>query len=55
MSTLDEAKKKADLAENLLDLARAKAEQRGLMNIQFETGDMTNVRSSLESWSTVPR
>ena len=33
-----------DLAGNLLELAREKAKQRGLTNIQFETGDMTNLR-----------
>lgn len=29
-----------DLAENLLELARAKAKQRGLTNIQFRSGDL---------------
>ena len=32
-----------DLAENLLGLARAKAKQRGLDNLAFRTGDMTNL------------
>lgn len=32
-----------DLAENLLELARAKAKQRGLENIDFQTGDLTNL------------
>lgn len=31
-----------DLAENLLELARAKAKQRGLENVSFQTGDLTN-------------
>jgi ubiquinone/menaquinone biosynthesis C-methylase UbiE len=42
-----------DLAENLLELARAKAKQRGLTNIQFETGDMTNVRFETGSFDAV--
>jgi ubiquinone/menaquinone biosynthesis C-methylase UbiE len=29
-----------DLAENLLDLARAKAKERGLKNVEFRSGDM---------------
>ena len=33
-----------DLAEKLLQLARAKAKQRGLTNVEFETGDLTNLR-----------
>ena len=32
-----------DLAENLLALARSKAQQRGLMNIEFRAGDMTQL------------
>lgn len=32
-----------DLAHNLLELARAKAMQRGLQNIQFQSGDLTNL------------
>jgi ubiquinone/menaquinone biosynthesis C-methylase UbiE len=42
-----------DLAENLLELARAKAKQRGLTNIQFETGDMTNLRFETGSFDVV--
>lgn len=33
-----------DLAENLLQLAQAKATQRGLTNVQFESGDLTDLR-----------
>ena len=33
-----------DLAENLLELARTKANRDGLANVQFETGDMTALR-----------
>ena len=32
-----------DLAENLLELARSKARQRGLTNIEFRSGDMTQL------------
>jgi ubiquinone/menaquinone biosynthesis C-methylase UbiE len=39
-----------DLAENLLELARAKAKQRGLTNIQFETGDITALRFETASF-----
>src|SRR5262245_43334884 len=42
-----------DLAENLLELARAKAKQRGLTNVQFETGDMTNLRFETDSFDVV--
>src|SRR5690349_13203781 len=42
-----------DLAVNLLELARAKAKQRGLANIQFETGDMTNLRFAADSFDVV--
>jgi len=42
-----------DLAGNLLELARTKAEQRGLTNIQFETGDMTNLRFETGSFDVV--
>lgn len=42
-----------DLAENLLELARAKANQRGLTSIQFETGDMTNLRFDTGSFDVV--
>ena len=33
-----------DLAENLLQLARAKAKQRGLTNVEFQTGDLTDLQ-----------
>jgi len=42
-----------DLAENLLELARAKAKQRGLTNIQFATGDMTDLRFETGSFDAV--
>jgi ubiquinone/menaquinone biosynthesis C-methylase UbiE len=42
-----------DLAGNLLELARAKAKQRGLTNIQFESGDMTNLRFETGSFDVV--
>lgn len=42
-----------DLAANLLELARTKAQQRGLANISFETGDMTNLRFETGSFDTV--
>ena len=42
-----------DLAGNLLELARAKAKQRGLTNIQFETGDMTNLHFDTGSFDVV--
>jgi ubiquinone/menaquinone biosynthesis C-methylase UbiE len=42
-----------DLAANLLELARAKAKQRGLTNVQFETGDMTNLRFEANSFDVV--
>ena len=42
-----------DLAENLLDLARAKAKQRGLTNIQFERGDMTSLRFDTGNFDVV--
>lgn len=32
-----------DLAENLLELARTKAKQHGLENIQFQSGDLTHL------------
>lgn len=32
-----------DLAENLLELARTKAKQRGLTNLEFRTGDMLDL------------
>jgi ubiquinone/menaquinone biosynthesis C-methylase UbiE len=42
-----------DLAENLLELARAKATQRGLTNIQFQSGDLTRLPFEDESFDTV--
>jgi ubiquinone/menaquinone biosynthesis C-methylase UbiE len=42
-----------DLAESLLELARAKATKRGLTNIQFETGDMTDLRFDTGSFDVV--
>jgi ubiquinone/menaquinone biosynthesis C-methylase UbiE len=42
-----------DLARELLELARAKAVQRHLGNIQFEVGDMLSLRFSAESFDAV--
>ena len=42
-----------DLAENLLALARAKAEQQQLTNVQFERGDMTDLRVENGSFDAV--
>lgn len=42
-----------DLAENLLELARAKAKQRGLTNIQFQSGDLMHLPFEDESFDTV--
>lgn len=42
-----------DLATNLLELARTKAKQRGLTNIQFELGDMTDLRFETNSFDAV--
>jgi ubiquinone/menaquinone biosynthesis C-methylase UbiE len=42
-----------DLADNLLDLARAKAKQRGLTNVQFESGDMTDLRFETGTFDVV--
>ena len=42
-----------DLAENLLALARTKASERGLRNIQFEKGDLTQLRFDSGSFDTV--
>ena len=39
-----------DLAENLLALARSKAKQQGLANVEFETGDLTGLRFADESF-----
>jgi ubiquinone/menaquinone biosynthesis C-methylase UbiE len=42
-----------DLAENLLQLARGKAKQRGLSNVEFQTGDLTNLRFADGSFDAV--
>jgi SAM-dependent methyltransferase len=42
-----------DLAENLLELARTKAKQRGLENIDFQTGDLTNLPFAGDSFDAV--
>jgi ubiquinone/menaquinone biosynthesis C-methylase UbiE len=42
-----------DLAENLLELARAKAKQRRLNNIDFQTGDLTNLTFPDDSFDAV--
>ena len=42
-----------DLAANLLELARAKAKQRGLENIDFQTGDLTNLPFEEASFDAV--
>ena len=42
-----------DLAENLLELARSKAKQRGLTNIEFRRGDMTQLPFDEESFDGV--
>jgi SAM-dependent methyltransferase len=42
-----------DLAENLLELAREKAQQRGLSNIEFRTGDMLNLGLPESSFDAV--
>ena len=42
-----------DLARQLLELARAKAVQQRLTNIQFEVGDMLSLRFSVESFDAV--
>ena len=42
-----------DLAENLLELARAKAKQRGLTNIEFRSGDLMHLPFEDESFDTV--
>lgn len=41
-----------DLAENLLELARAKANQRGLTNIHFQSGDLMHLPFEDESFDT---
>lgn len=42
-----------DLAENLLELARAKAKQRGLTNIQFQSGDLMHLPFEDGTFDTV--
>ena len=42
-----------DLAENLLELARAKAKQRGLANIRFHSGDLMHLAFDNERFDTV--
>ncbi len=42
-----------DLAENLLELARAKAKQQGLENIEFRPGDLTNLPFAEETFDAV--
>jgi len=42
-----------DLAENLLELARSKAKQRGLANIDFQTRDLTNLPFAGDSFDAV--
>ena len=41
-----------DLAENLLELARAKAKQRGLTSIRFQSGDLMHLPFEDESFDT---
>ena len=42
-----------DLAQNLLKLARSKAQQRGLGNVDFQSGDMTRLPFEDESFDAV--
>jgi len=42
-----------DLADNLLELASAKAKQRGLTNISFQSGDLMRLPFDEESFDTV--
>ena len=42
-----------DLADNLLELARAKAKQRGLTNIHFQSGDLMRLPFDPGSFDTV--
>lgn len=42
-----------DLAENLLELARAKAKQKGLRNIEFRPGDLTDLPFDDGTFDTV--
>ena len=42
-----------DLAQNLLELARSKAQQHGLENVDFQSGDMTRLPFEDESFDVV--
>ena len=42
-----------DLAENLLELARSKAKQRGVENVEFRPGDLTNLPFDESSFDAV--
>jgi ubiquinone/menaquinone biosynthesis C-methylase UbiE len=42
-----------DLAENLLELARSKAKQQNLTNVQFQSGDITQLSFESESFDAV--
>lgn len=42
-----------DLAENLLELARSKAKQEGIENVDFQSGDMTRLPFEDESFDVV--
>lgn len=42
-----------DLADNLLELARAKAKQLGLENVEFQSGDMTGLTFEAETVDAV--
>jgi len=42
-----------DLAENLLELARSKAKQQGLENVNFQPGDMTHLAFEEDSFDVV--
>jgi ubiquinone/menaquinone biosynthesis C-methylase UbiE len=42
-----------DLAERLLDNARAKAKARGLLNVQFRVGDMLDLRVPVDQFDAV--
>jgi ubiquinone/menaquinone biosynthesis C-methylase UbiE len=50
---LDQMASCSDLAGNLLDLARGKARQRGLNNVEFHTGDMLNLGLPESSFDAV--
>lgn len=42
-----------DLAESLLELARSKAEERGLLNVEFRKGDMLDLKLPESSFDAV--